>query len=85
MVLQRLGGKLFTNCSGPCVACVCTGRCQVEEGSDDFEVASEGALRLRLKTKRWGGLREGRELGIHELRQLRGYLWTRYGVETTDE
>ena len=42
--------KMFSDCSGPCVACVCWGGgCLAGHGDDDFVRASDEELNKRLE------------------------------------
>ena len=42
--------KMFSDCSGPCVACVCWGGgCLAGHGDDDFGIASDDELIKRAK------------------------------------
>lgn len=42
--------KLFSDCSGPCILCACSGGCLAGHGDDDFCPASSDTLFKRLKT-----------------------------------
>jgi hypothetical protein len=68
------GMKMFSDCSGPCVVCACTGGCLAGHGDDDFSVAPTEQLRKRLETGRWGGKNDGRALDSEELSTIRAYL-----------
>lgn len=41
--------KMFSNCSGPCYLCACSGDCLAGHGDDDFTMASKEVLLERLE------------------------------------